>query len=92
MSMEGRFRTLEFTDSFLQDLVDRRFSASDRLRIIRSLGLLDDNEQHPSLRIHELQGPLKGVWSASASAELRVTFVRIGQGRKLLLTCSRHYA
>ena len=92
MSRGDRYHTLEFTDSFLQDLVDRRFTASDRQRIIRALRLLDSNEAYPSLRVHELRGPLEGGWSASASNELRLTFARVGEGRKLLLTCSRHYA
>lgn len=92
MSRGGRYQTLEFAESFLQDLVGRRFSASDRQRIIRALRLLDTNERHLSLRVHELRGPLVGVWSASASDELRLTFSRIGEGRKVLLTCSRHYA
>lgn len=92
MSRGDRYQTLEFTDSFLQDLVDRRFSTRDRQRIIRALRLLDTNERHPSLRVHELRGPLEGVCSASASDELRLTFSRIGEGKKLLLTCNRHYA
>lgn len=86
-----RYRTLEFTDAFLEDFVRRDFSAADRQRILRALRILDTNERHPSLRVHELRGPLEGVWSASASDELRVTFVRLEGGRKLLLTCSRHY-
>jgi mRNA-degrading endonuclease YafQ of YafQ-DinJ toxin-antitoxin module len=53
--------------------------------------LLDSNERHPSLRVHQLQGDQAGVWSASASDELRLTFERLSEGRKLLLRCSRHY-
>ncbi len=58
---------------------------------MKALGLLDANEQHPSLRVHQLSGGLEGSWSASASDELRITFVRSEAGRKVLLTCSRHY-
>jgi hypothetical protein len=42
--------------------------------------------------VHELQGDMAGAWSASASDELRMTFLRAAGGRKLMLTCSRHYA
>lgn len=52
---------------------------------------LDENEQHPSLRVHELSGDLSGMWSASASDELRIVFVREAEGHKLLIRCSRHY-
>jgi mRNA-degrading endonuclease YafQ of YafQ-DinJ toxin-antitoxin module len=53
--------------------------------------LLDSNEKHPSLRVHELSGDLAGIWSASASDDLRIEFLRLEGGRKLLLRCSRHY-
>ncbi len=54
--------------------------------------LLDENEKHPSLRVHELRGDLAGTWSASASDELRMLFIRTEGGRKRLLRCTRHYA
>ena len=57
---------------------------------MKALRLLDDDETHPSLRVHELTGGLMGMWSASASDALRITFAREG-GRKVLLRCSRHY-
>lgn len=91
MSSGYRYRSLEFTDSFLQDFVGRQFTAADRKRVLQALRLLDTDERSPSLRVHEMQGPLAGVWSASASDALRVTFERLEGGRKLLLTCSRHY-
>lgn len=53
--------------------------------------LLDSNEKHPSLRVHELGGDLTGTWSASASDELRIELLRLEGGRKLLLRCTRHY-
>ena len=52
---------------------------------------LDENEQHPSLRVHELSGDLAGMWSASASDELGIVFLREDDGRKLLIRCTRHY-
>jgi mRNA-degrading endonuclease YafQ of YafQ-DinJ toxin-antitoxin module len=59
---------------------------------LKALRLLDQDERHLSLRVHELRGDLAGVWSASASKELRITFERISEGRKRLLTCSHHYS
>jgi hypothetical protein len=85
------FQTLDFTDTFLETFASRSFSAQDRRRILNALRLLDDNEQHPSLRVHDLKGDREGSWSASASESLRITFERIPGGRKRLLTCSRHY-
>jgi mRNA-degrading endonuclease YafQ of YafQ-DinJ toxin-antitoxin module len=89
--MSDGYRTLSFTETFLETFAGRSFNAAERRRLLKALGLLDVNERHPSLRVHELRGDLAGVWSASASKELRITFERLVGGRKLLLTCSRHY-
>ncbi|MGE3422769.1 MAG: hypothetical protein AB7N24_12045 [Dehalococcoidia bacterium] len=85
------YETLEFTDTWLEDFTDRRLSASDRGRILKALRLLDVEERHPSPRVHQLEGDRRGSWSASASDTLRLTFERLADGRKRLLTCTRHY-
>ena len=77
--------TAEFLETF------GRFSKSDQRRFIKALELLDTNEKHPSLRVHALGGPLEGVWSASASDNLRLEFARGEGATKLMLRCSRHY-
>jgi mRNA-degrading endonuclease YafQ of YafQ-DinJ toxin-antitoxin module len=86
-----RYRTLDFTDTFFESFGDRGFSDADRRAFRKALRLLDANEKHPSLRVHELQGNLAGLWSASASDVLRMTFERLKGGRKVMMTCSRHY-
>jgi len=85
------YRTLDFTATFLQTYARKDFSAADRKSFVKALRLLDDNEMHPSLRVHKLEGEREGSWSASASDVLRITFERSAGGRKRLLTCSRHY-
>ena len=85
------YRSLEFTETFLDSYASRDFSPADRSVIKKALRLLDENERHPSLRVHELRGQLAGIWSASASEVLRLTFERVPGGRKRLLTCSRHH-
>ena len=92
MAGDAPYVSLEFTEVFLEDLISQNFSTSDRRRFIRALRLLDSDERHPSLRVHELQGSLVGIWSASVSDQLRMTFERQSNGRKIMLTCSRHYA
>ena len=91
MASDAPYRTIEFTHAFLEQLIAKDFTATDRRRFLQPIRLLDTNEQHPSLRVHELQGKLKGKWSVSASDELRMTFIRLGEGRKLMESCSRHY-
>ena len=85
------YRTLRFTPTFLATLAGREFSASERRAFIKSLALLDEDDSHPSLRVHELRSPLAGIWSASASRSLRMTFVPESRGLKIMLTCSHHY-
>ena len=83
------YRTLDITDTFRETFAS--FSEQDRRRFLKALRLLDQNEKHRSLRVHDLGGGLAGTWSASASDQLRMTFLRIPGGRKVMLTCSRHY-
>ncbi len=91
MASDPVYRSLELTQTFLADLISNDFTATDRKRFLQVLRLLDTNEQHPSLRVHALQGKLKGTWTVSASDELRITFIRLGDSRKLIQSCSRHY-
>jgi len=66
------------------------FRVADQKRFANALRLLDTDERHPSLRVHDLGGDLAGVWSASASDDLRIEFVRDTGGQKTLIRCSRH--
>ena len=89
--MSDPFQSLDFTDTFLETFGSKNFTAAERKAIRKALRLLDTDERHPSLRVHQLQGDLTGLWSASASDVLRLTFVRTAQGRKTLVRCTRHY-
>lgn len=86
--------SLVFTDSFLLDLggAKSRFTAAERRKILKALQLLDSDERHPSLEVHQLVGDRRGQWAAKADAQLRLTFERLPGGRKLLLACTHHYA
>jgi mRNA-degrading endonuclease YafQ of YafQ-DinJ toxin-antitoxin module len=89
--MAEPYTSLDFTDSFLETFGSRNFTAAERKTIRKALRLLAGDEKHPSLRVHQLEGDLAGLWSASASDVLRLTFVRTARGRKTMVTCSRHY-
>ncbi len=89
--MSQAYRTLDFTEAFLEAFSSRDFGAQERRLFLKALRLLDENERHPSLRVHALEGDREGSWSASASNVLRLTFERLDGGRKRLLTCGRHY-
>lgn len=87
--MSEGYRTLRFTPRFVTDLIT--LPRNEQKQIAKSIKALNENEKTPSLRVHELQGQLQGIWSASASKSLRITFVRLDGGYKLLLTVDHHY-
>jgi mRNA-degrading endonuclease YafQ of YafQ-DinJ toxin-antitoxin module len=68
------------------------FGKPDQRRFTKALELLDADERHPSLRVHQLTGDLAGFGSASASADLRLLFLRGPAEQKIVVRCSRHYA
>ncbi len=85
------YTSLTVPSEFIESFGAREFSYAERQRFVRALRLLDTNEKHPSLRVHQLRGDQAGIWSASASDELRLTFERLPEGKKRMLACSRHY-
>jgi len=85
------YRTVVLTPTFLESLVSKDFTTADQRAILRALVRLDEDERHPSLRVHQLLGPAAGTWSASASSSLRIVFVRWPDGQKVILGCSKHY-
>lgn len=87
--MSEGYRSVRFTPQFVDDLIE--LSKTEQKQAVKAIKGLDDNEKLPSLRVHELQGTLRGIWSASASKKLRITFVRLDGGLKLLLTVDHHY-
>jgi hypothetical protein len=85
------YQTLEITEEFIRSLLEGRFSRAEEGLFFKALRLLDENERHRSLRVHQLRDDLAGQWSASASDSLRITFRRRPDGRKEILEASRHY-
>jgi hypothetical protein len=83
------YRSVVPTPEFLESFT--ALSRDDQRRVLRALALLDADERHPSLRVHQLRGDLAGLWSVSASRALRITFERLGDGHKLLVAASHHY-
>ncbi len=83
------YLTLLFTSDFMASM--ESLSPADRRRVRHALDLLEANERHPSLNIHQLSGKQAGEWTIYASKSLRVTFERLEAGRKRLLEASHHY-
>jgi hypothetical protein len=83
--------SLVFTVAFLEELSGSSFNKAERKKFWKALDLLDENERHPSLEVHQLAGNRSGEWAAKADQALRLTFERLPGGRKLLVGCTHHY-
>ena len=90
MAGDEPFQTLDFTSTFLDEFSSKGFTRADRRALLRALTTLDTTERQPSLRVHQLGGPLRDLCSASASDTLRIVFIRTPDERKVILGCSKH--
>jgi addiction module RelE/StbE family toxin len=59
------------------------------LAIIKE-GLFRENPLHPSLRLHELHGKFKGIWSISIASNYRIIFERMPNGDILFISIGKH--
>jgi mRNA-degrading endonuclease YafQ of YafQ-DinJ toxin-antitoxin module len=75
------------SNRFLKDFKNLA-SKEDQKRIIRTLQLMGQNLNHPSLRIKKIQGT-KSLWEASASMNLRIVF-EITRDAIYLYRCGHH--
>lgn len=48
------------------------------------------NPIHPSLRLHELHGKFKGIWSISLTSNYRIIFERMNNGDILFISIGKH--
>jgi addiction module RelE/StbE family toxin len=49
-----------------------------------------DNPLHPFLRLHELHGKFKGIWSISLTQNFRIIFERMSNGDILFISIGKH--
>lgn len=66
----------------------KKLDLDQQKAIKRALSLMSDNINHPSLRVKRIQGA-KGIWEASATMGLRITFDREGD-TIILRNCGEH--
>jgi len=78
--------TLVITDSYMRRAV-RFLKRHPELRhpYAKTLGLLEHNPHHPSLRLHALSGRLVGLHSVSITLSYRITLELVIQGQQIIL-------
>lgn len=52
--------------------------------------IFKDNPLHSSLRLHELHGKFKGIWSISVANNYRIIFERMNNGDILFISIGKH--
>jgi len=57
---------------------------------IKKEKIFKDNPLHHSLRLHELHGKLKGIWSISITSNYRIIFERMENGDILFISIGKH--
>ena len=57
---------------------------------IKKEKIFRDNPLHPSLRLHELHGKFKGLWSITLTSNYRIIFERMKNGDILFISIGRH--
>ncbi len=73
---------------FIPELL--RLSLSVQKRAIKTEQLFRQNPLHPSLRLHPLQGKLKGTWSISVTMGVRILFTRLDDGKIVFYSIGSH--
>ncbi|MFA6486725.1 MAG: type II toxin-antitoxin system mRNA interferase toxin, RelE/StbE family [Candidatus Magasanikbacteria bacterium] len=67
-----------------------KLSKNLQLLAVKKEVIFKDNPLHPSLRLHALQGKLKGLWSISISGGYRIIIDRQKNGDILFISIGKH--
>jgi mRNA-degrading endonuclease YafQ of YafQ-DinJ toxin-antitoxin module len=69
-------RTMFWDDSFRNALKrSTRIGSPSQIDIMTTLAALERDPFQPSLKIHKLQGELKGLWACFVDQDCRIIFV-----------------
>ena len=57
---------------------------------VKTEEIFKSNPLHPSLRLHQLKGSLKGLWSVSITLNYRIIFERMENGDIIFISIGKH--
>lgn len=81
-------REIHYSQKFVKELRKLPLNIID-LAVKKEL-IFKDNPLHPSLRLHELHGKFKGIWSISITGNYRIIFERTDNGDILFISIGKH--
>tara|TARA_Y100000031_G_scaffold28013_1_gene30318 strand:+ start:194 stop:466 length:273 start_codon:yes stop_codon:yes gene_type:complete len=58
--------------------------------VVKKETIFRNNPLHSSLRLHELRGKFKGLWSISITSNYRIIFQRMENGEILFISIGKH--
>lgn len=79
---------IHYSGSFIKEL--KKLPKEIVLLAAKKEILFKENPLHASLRLHELHGNLKGIWSISVSGGYRIIFERMENGDLLFISIGKH--
>lgn len=80
--------TILYHPTFVREF--KKLTLVEQNRAVKTERLFRDNPLHPSLRLHALQGRLKGSWSISVNMNIRIIFERAEDGSVIFYSIGKH--
>ncbi len=80
--------SIVYSSKFVREL--QQLPSEITVLAVRKEKMFRDNPLHPSLRLHALQGKLKGLWSISITGGYRIIFERQIDGEILFISVGKH--
>ena len=80
--------SIVYSSKFISEL--RQLPNEIAIIAVKKEKFFRDNPLHPSLRLHALQGNLKGLWSISITGGYRIIFERQTNGEILFISIGKH--
>lgn len=79
---------IEYSTNFFKQL--KKIPQTIAILAVNKEKIFRDNPLHHSLRLHQLHGKLKGLWSLSLSGNYRIVFKRQDNGDILFISIGSH--
>lgn len=81
-------KEIHYSTNFIKDL--KRLPEEIIGLAVKKERIFRVNPLHPSLRLHELHGKFKGIWSISLARNYRIIFERMPNGDILFISIGKH--
>ena len=83
-----QIKTIHFNKDFEKQF--RRLPQKIQQKALKAEKLFRSNPFHPSLRLHKLDGKLKGLWSISLDIKYRIVFKPLESGVLIFVSIGLH--